>query len=173
MSPQRIQLSRAKGWRKPENTVVVARPSKWGNPFAFRQPSGLVRFGPKHAERFGREWDHEGRISADNNRHDMWFSADDIVETHVRFGTRAELVELYRLTITSPTWGMRMAWPSRGGYFLGEFALDAIRDELAGHNLACWCPLDLPDGSRAPCHADVLLELANAGHSDEFGPGSD
>lgn len=28
--------------------------------------------------------------------------------------------------------------------------------ELRGKNLACWCPLD------KPCHADVLLELANA-----------
>ena len=28
--------------------------------------------------------------------------------------------------------------------------------ELAGKNLACFCPLD------QPCHADVLLELANA-----------
>ena len=27
---------------------------------------------------------------------------------------------------------------------------------LRGKNLACWCPLD------QPCHADVLLELANA-----------
>lgn len=27
--------------------------------------------------------------------------------------------------------------------------------ELAGKNLACWCPLD------KPCHADVLLEVAN------------
>ena len=27
---------------------------------------------------------------------------------------------------------------------------------LAGRNLACWCPLD------GPCHADVLLKLANA-----------
>jgi hypothetical protein len=27
--------------------------------------------------------------------------------------------------------------------------------ELRGKNLACWCPLD------KPCHADVLLELAN------------
>lgn len=32
---------------------------------------------------------------------------------------------------------------------------DQIRTELAGHDLACWCPLD------QPCHADVLLELAN------------
>ena len=28
-------------------------------------------------------------------------------------------------------------------------------DELRGKNLACWCPLD------QPCHADVLLEIAN------------
>jgi len=27
--------------------------------------------------------------------------------------------------------------------------------ELRGKHLACWCPLD------QPCHADVLLELAN------------
>jgi hypothetical protein len=26
---------------------------------------------------------------------------------------------------------------------------------LNGHDLACWCPLD------KPCHADVLLEMAN------------
>jgi hypothetical protein len=31
--PQRIQLSRARGWRKPAEAVVVARPSRWGNPF--------------------------------------------------------------------------------------------------------------------------------------------
>lgn len=29
------------------------------------------------------------------------------------------------------------------------------QDELRGKNLACWCPLD------QPCHADVLLEIAN------------
>jgi hypothetical protein len=32
---------------------------------------------------------------------------------------------------------------------------DAIRTELRGKDLACWCPPD------QPCHADVLLELAN------------
>lgn len=34
---------------------------------------------------------------------------------------------------------------------------DQIRAELAGKDLACWCPLD------GPCHADVLLEIANGG----------
>lgn len=31
-----------------------------------------------------------------------------------------------------------------------------IRETLRGKNLACWCPLD------EACHADVLLEIANA-----------
>lgn len=30
-----------------------------------------------------------------------------------------------------------------------------IREQLAGKDLMCWCPLD------QPCHADVLLEIAN------------
>lgn len=30
-----------------------------------------------------------------------------------------------------------------------------IRHELRGKDLACWCPLD------QPCHADILLEIAN------------
>lgn len=31
--PRRIRLSRAKGWRMPENTVKVDRATPWGNPF--------------------------------------------------------------------------------------------------------------------------------------------
>jgi hypothetical protein len=34
-------------------------------------------------------------------------------------------------------------------------AVAAVRELLAGHDLACWCPLG------QPCHADVLLEVAN------------
>lgn len=33
MKPKRIRLSRAKGWRMPADTVNVARPGPWGNPF--------------------------------------------------------------------------------------------------------------------------------------------
>ncbi len=33
---------------------------------------------------------------------------------------------------------------------------EQIRADLGGRDLACWCPLD------SACHADVLLELANA-----------
>ena len=31
--PERIQLRRSKGWRKPPGAAVVSRPSRWGNPF--------------------------------------------------------------------------------------------------------------------------------------------
>ena len=39
---------------------------------------------------------------------------------------------------------------------LGGHPLELARTELRGKDLACWCPLD------KPCHADVLLELANS-----------
>lgn len=109
--PERIRLSRAKGWRKPEGAVVVARPSRWGNPY---------------------------RI--DDYRAD-WPDCDD-----------GEL--------------RRMAVSDFRGLVEGRWAhledvptyptIDEIRAELAGRDLACWCPLD------GPCHADVLLEIANS-----------
>jgi len=33
--------------------------------------------------------------------------------------------------------------------------IERIRTELQGKDLACWCPI------YQPCHADVLLEIAN------------
>lgn len=91
MSPQRIQRKRTAGWRMPENTVYVGRPSKWGNPLP------VV------------EGDYAGAVR----------------------GFRTHAIGVLNFT------------PER------------IRAELAGKNLACWCPLD------QPCHADVLLEIAN------------
>ena len=35
--------------------------------------------------------------------------------------------------------------------------LAAVRAELAGRDLACWCAADMP------CHANVLLRVANGG----------
>lgn len=43
-------------------------------------------------------------------------------------------------------------WKSR----LGKHPTETIKAELRGKDLACFCSLD------QPCHADVLLELANA-----------
>lgn len=160
MTARRIQRKRTAGWSMPENTVYVGRPTLFGNPFRYRaEIGGLVHYGPRHHERFGRDWDYEGRISRAGNRHDMFLPIDgsdglDQVVTYVRWATRAELVELFRLTLTNPTPGMRSSYPSRGGQFL-KVTVDEIRTHLAGKNLACWCRLD------QPCHADVLLEIAN------------
>ena len=42
---------------------------------------------------------------------------------------------------------------------MAEYAAVALR----GHDLVCWCPLEDANGNPVPCHADVLLELANGG----------
>lgn len=44
-------------------------------------------------------------------------------------------------------------------------SMDEIR-ALRGFDLVCWCRLD------QPCHADVLLELANATHTAGQGEGT-
>lgn len=42
-------------------------------------------------------------------------------------------------------------------------SIPEIRHELRGRDLACWCSLYDERGNRFPCHADVLLEIANQG----------
>ena len=66
---------------------------------------------------------------------------------------RAELTVAFRSLITyGPDSGY---WTP--GTFQAALTIRAGLDagELAGKDLMCWCPLD------QPCHADVLLELAN------------
>ena len=61
--------------------------------------------------------------------------------------------EAYRAWLTSPSWRFNWDGPD------AEAARGAILKglpRLRGKNLACWCK------PGAPCHADVLLELANA-----------
>lgn len=156
-APVRVQLSRARGWRKPENTVVVARPSKFGNPFRLRDEThGLVRYRLEAPD----EIDYEGRISHDGNMHPWYGPEGTVVPFYVRYATAAEIVWMFRRTLLDPTPSMRMAYPSGSGRF-AKVTVEEIRAELAGKNLACWCPLVDTDGNPVPCHADVLLELAN------------
>ena len=61
----------------------------------------------------------------------------------------ATAVRLFRKLLADE----RIAGDSR--YF--PFTADRLRADLGGKNLACWCPLD-----GTPCHADVLLEMANS-----------
>jgi hypothetical protein len=104
--PQRITLSRAKGWRMPPNTVKVDRSTKWGNPY--------------------REGVTPGNYAS-------WFRADLLAE-------------------------MASATPRQPGHPWSEhlWRIGQHVHELRGKNLACWCK------PGEPCHADVLLELANS-----------
>lgn len=70
------------------------------------------------------------------------FSADEVRAPAL---TQADCVELFR-----QSWNRMLNGSERHR----ATALDNLA-ELRGRNLACWCALD------APCHADVLLELAN------------
>lgn len=111
---QRIQLSRRKGWRKPEGVIVVSRPTMWGNPFTV-----------------------ESAMNAG-------YAQDEA-------DARAFCVECYR------DW-VEKAELSEWWYDRDQEKCEWIRKhvfDLAGADLACWCPLD------RPCHADVLLEIAN------------
>jgi hypothetical protein len=100
--PERIQRKRAKGWKMPENTVYVGRPSLWGNPYSA---------------------DHHYR----SHHPDV-----PIIHYSEAAQTAAEAVEKFRS-------------------YVNKLDLAPLR----GKNLACWCRLG------EPCHADVLLELAN------------
>ena len=69
-------------------------------------------------------------------------------------GTRADCVERYKCLLSGLTCLSGKA-PIERQRAVRVYALDQL-DQLRGHDLACWCPLD------QPCHADVLLELAHA-----------
>lgn len=137
MSPQRIQLRRTKGWRKPEGAIVVARPSRWGNWYkvttagdlrpryrdVLPDPDGLMVIElDKRGYHTGSHW---GGFA---DRHEATAFAVDMFRRAL-LGTRLDVDGLHH-----------------HDYWMGP---------LRGHDLACWCPLD------QPCHADVLLDLAN------------
>jgi hypothetical protein len=50
VKPERIQLRRTRGWKKPGNTVVVARPSVFGNPYK------AYDYGQEKAVSMFRQW---------------------------------------------------------------------------------------------------------------------
>lgn len=122
--PVRVQQRRTRGWRKPENTVSVARPTKWGNPITItsedceEQVFGGVCYVVRNTAVRNREIVHKSDMRA----------------------ARQVAVDVFRAGVLNGMFG----------YGVGE-----VKARLRGKNLMCFCPLD------HPCHADVLLELAN------------
>jgi hypothetical protein len=131
-TPQRIQLQRTKGWRKPEGAIVVARPSKWGNPIRIDR------------ERLDHRW--------------MWRVHGSPMDHHDG--------PAYNDRDTARFFAVRFfKWDLLNGRYGDSYpSLDQIVAELAGKDLACWCPIRrYPNGGIrwGLCHADVLLEIAN------------
>lgn len=133
--PERIRLSRAKGWRKPEGAVMVSRPSKWGNPWRpgikgiFWLPDWPVRGGTVRANLGLHDVVrlYECLIRGDDIRRDYlpeYLTPDG--ELHVRALLRAQASRIRA----------NLPW-------------------LRGKDLACWCALG------EPCHADILMREAN------------
>ena len=76
-----------------------------------------------------------------------------------KVGGHQHAVDLFRRCVCRfPVQGHDInRWRDAGGSVadLVGIASGVLLKDLRGKNLACWCPVD------RPCHADVLLELAN------------
>ena len=137
--PKRVQRKRTKGWRMPEGTVYVGRPTVLGNPFR------AVK-----SECCGY-WDVVDENGVSYLVNHGYVHRDEVRAKPTTWTTQTEAVrEAVRLYNDEVTYWMggRLKWDPE---FAEAFA------SLRGHDLACWCPLD------SPCHADVLLPLANGG----------
>lgn len=132
MSPKRIQMSRQHPWRATNpDAVIVARPSKWGNPFKVYRCQCCGYWDVMDENGVTYLIDHE-RAKRQSIRPDASYNHRDAA---------AHAVGLFRALYG-------------GGSFMPERD-PSTAAELTGRDLACWCPLD------QPCHADVLLALAN------------
>lgn len=116
--PERIQLSRRKGWRMPPNTVNVARPTIFSNPFKIGSPSGCD-FGDGGPEPLIKAMTREQCV-------EFYRTMSQGILTPEMHPNGHRWVERLRAKI--------------GGYYPFEW----IASELRGKNLACWCPLDGP-----------------------------
>ena len=70
-----------------------------------------------------------------------------------KHGTAAECVRMYALLASGL---LCVSVGNLDAQQESRKAMESARDELRGKDLACWCK----PGN--PCHADVLLEIANA-----------
>lgn len=111
MIPIRVQRKRVKGYRMPPNTISVARPGRWGNPYH------VVPCGEKSFSVIYKSDGLELMIA--------WALPEDMA---------------LQLAIDRFEEGVN---------------IEAAIKQLKGKNLSCFCPLD------KPCHADVLLKIAN------------
>jgi hypothetical protein len=148
--PERIQIRRTKGWRKPEGAIIVARPSPWGNPFPIDGSWAMWT-----AVGLGFMGDKAGRRQAAVVLHKAWITgANEIPRQPIR--TNGGALEFGDGSVVSlGDHCANIALVAAGMYDGPTVRERPDLEPLRGHDLACWCDLSVP------CHADVLLELAN------------
>lgn len=114
----------------------------------WRMPPGAIYVG--RPSKWGNPW----RITAERHRGHLWHRVRHATED--RSAGSFVVPEYARQTAT------RQFYTDLVNDRL-PYTLDDVERELAGYDLACWCPL--ADSRRSvlglQCHADVLLELAN------------
>lgn len=144
-APKRIQLSRKKGWRIPEGAVIVDRRSRWGNWYKPVQVGSLYKR-QKYVDALPdpKAWIV---ITLDKYGH----------RTGSQWGGFADKAEATAFAVDMHARSLRATRLDLDGLHHHDYYLGELRD----HDLACWCPLEDAAGLRMPCHADVLLELAN------------
>ena len=136
----RVQLSRRKGWQLPANTISVARPTKWGNPYRVQRAGQGIPEKYAVADRMAWVVVRGDKWGNPQNRYGGFTSKEDATAFAVGMFERSVL-------------GSRLEVD-------GEHTVRSWLAALAGKNLACWCPLPEP-GQPDWCHAAVLLRLTN------------
>jgi Domain of unknown function (DUF4326) len=141
-TPTRITLSRAKGWRKPEGAIVVSRGTMFGNPWVEGCP-GVVQWPiPGHTG----FWT-ETRFERKGNAH-MPMESDDVVMFYDRW-LQDDCIPIPPALTTKGKAALRTDLSARRTLILSHLP------ELRGHDLCCWCK------PGEPCHADILIRMAN------------
>ncbi|WP_146590917.1 DUF4326 domain-containing protein [Puniceibacterium confluentis] len=140
-APSHIQLSRAKGWRKPPEARVVARNTIFGNPWAVGADGTYCW---PRGTRAG--WKSSHRIPADR------LTAEQAVGAFAIWIHGYSVPLWFRPDNLTPTG--RRQWRDDMQARRAAIWQALILGELRALDLCCWCATD------ATCHADVLLALA-------------
>ncbi|MFD6025676.1 DUF4326 domain-containing protein [Streptomyces griseoluteus] len=136
--PVRVQRRRIKGWTTPLD-AQGRKPIYVGRGSRWGNPCTQVRMPALD----GSEWEREGRLGKTSGQWHGFRHPDGTTTSHmVQDATREQAVAMYRQWLDKV--------PS---------LVAAARAELRGRDLMCWCPSD------QPCHADVLLAIANEQHA--------
>ena len=111
---RRLQRKRVKGWRKPENSVIIDRTSKFGNPFKIM--GDMIYCDASHRRKILDKW--------------VFFGMP------IKGLEQQALVDLHRQWLKGETWDNKVK-PC-------PYTKEEIKKELAGKDLLCFCKEDQP-----------------------------